>query len=62
MGTNKRDNLDLIPDNIFTIQITNRKIACVLLNWQKGACLCDITKMILREIHFTILVTVLPII
>ena len=55
--TNKRDILDLIRDSTLTIKITNRKIACVLLNWRKGAFLCDITKVILHEIHFTILVT-----
>ena len=30
--SNKRDLLDLIRDNIFTIKITYRKIACVPLN------------------------------
>ena len=60
--SNKRDRLGLIPDDILTNKITDRKIACVPLNLRKGACLCGITKMILQEIHFTILVIVLPII
>ena len=33
--SNKRYLLDLISGNIFTIKITNRKIACVPLNRRK---------------------------
>ena len=62
LSTQTSNNSDLTRDYPFTIKITNRKIARVLLNLQKGVCLCDITKLFLHQIHFTILVTVLPII
>ena len=56
------DLLDVIWDNIFSIKITNRKIACVPLDGWKGASICGITDIIVYNTHFTILVTALPIV